>query len=99
MREDGLLTVISPDGHVLEERKTFQCVHCGKHFELMRGKTKEAFLKAGFKLEAAFGDLGYGWCMKCDGPTCGARECDQSEMLVHRHYLHKLEQLEKKFNG
>ena len=64
----GQHTARRPKGHIIItpefgpqiEFDTLQCVHCGRHWEVVPGSGRKR-----------------GWCLKCNGPTCGAQKCDE----------------------
>jgi hypothetical protein len=93
MKDCGVHTICDPGrDRPLEERKLFQCVHCGYHFEMIRDSGRELHA-AGMSLDEILKQLHRGWCTKCDGPYCGP-ECDPDRMLVHEHFMQRLERLE-----
>jgi len=95
MREDGVIIVSDPGrDRPVEEKKTFQCVHCGCHFELMHHAAQAEFLRAGCSVEEMMRSLHRGWCAKYDGPICGGPGCVCDEMPVHRHFMDRIEQIE-----
>jgi hypothetical protein len=60
------LTARRPAGHIIIvgdgpkiEADTLQCVHCGKHWVVVRGSGRRR-----------------GFCMRCNGVTCGAHDCE-----------------------
>lgn len=96
MKQVGVHMISDPGlDRPLEERKLFQCVHCGHWFEIVKKDSEQARVlhAAGMSFDDILRELHRGWCQKCDGPYCGAA-CDPGRMLVHEHFMQRLERIE-----
>lgn len=97
MKEDGLYIISDPGrDKPEEERKTFQCCHCGAHFspgDKYRTVVRDLLI-AGADAREIMKVMGYGYCQKCDAPYCGRRSCNPDCMIHHQHFMERIEQNE-----
>ena len=97
MKDCGVHQIYVPGrDRPIEERKLFQCVHCGNWFEIVKKDSDQArvLILAGMSLEDVLNELHRGWCARCDGPYCGPC-CDPDRMLVHEHFMQRIERIEQ----